>query len=89
MCLLPELWFMLMASALITVVSSSKCSGWRGMEQGSYFRIEGQSWDATLKGEPWASTNERAMQAMPERQDRKMALLITLLIKILYIMYAQ
>lgn len=56
----------MMDSTLTTAVSSLKWSGWRGTEQFSDFCRAAQSWAGTWRGRPWASTKERAMQAIPE-----------------------
>lgn len=57
---LPECWLVSMPSTLTTLVSSSKWSGWRG-----WLEFSGLSWAAVWMSWPWASTNKRAMQAIP------------------------
>lgn len=58
---------LMMDSTLTTAVSSLKRSGCRGTEQFSDFCRAAPPWAGTWRGRPWASTKERAMQAIPER----------------------
>lgn len=59
---LPERWLVSIPSTLTTLVSSSKWSGWRGR-----LEFSSLSWAAIWMSWPWASTNKRAMQAIPEK----------------------
>lgn len=68
MKLLPELTGM--ESTLTTLVSSSNWSEWRRPKVFSGLGIGAKSCDDPWRGRPWASTNERVTQAIPERRRR-------------------
>lgn len=57
----------LVENTLPTVVSSLNWFWWRGMLWFSDLCSLVQSWAGTWRGWPWLFTNERAMQAIPER----------------------